>query len=182
MQIPLEQVDEAIVIADLMTDFHGSRKGKWGQSVKRSKKDRRMGTISEFCLRHAFGMEPLNRNTYVEYRNRHDADVGDNCEVRSTDYADGRLFLHEEEAVEPKLSRNFALIVYRGKGFFRVAGWMPMRVAVTAWHDYEHWKNGKRCPERDCKAIHQHQLLFSDCLIIPDGPRAYMLKLARFVE
>ncbi len=180
MQLPMEQVEEAVVIADLMTDFHGSRKGKWGQPLKESKKHRRMGTISEFCLRHAFGMPPLNRNTYVDYRNRHEADVGDNCEVRSTDYPDGRLFLHEEhDAVEPRLSRNYALIVYRGKGLFRVAGWMPMRVAVTAWHDYEHWQNGERCPERDCKAIHQGQLLFSDCLTIPDGERAYQFKLAR---
>lgn len=180
MTLPRELVQEALYISDQMTEFHGSRKPKWGQSLEASVKDRRMGTVSEFCMRWAYGMPPLDRSTYVDYRNRHDADVGDNVEVRATDHIRGRLFLHEEhDDVEPKLSRNYALIVYKGKGVFRVAGWMPMRVAVDHWHDYKHWQDGKRVPERDCKGIWQDQLLFPDCLAIPDGKRAYMFKLGR---
>jgi len=180
MTLPRGQVEEATHIADLMTDFHGTRKGKWGQPLPESKKHRRMGTISEFCLRHAFGMTPLDQNTYVDYRKRHEADVGDNCEVRSTDHRNGRLFLHEDhDDVEPKLSRDYALIVYGDKGLFRVAGWMPMKICVEAWHDYKHYQNGVRCPERDCKGVWQDQLLFSDTLEIVEDGRVYLLKLRR---
>jgi len=179
MELPIEQVREAVFIADTMTEFHGERKGKWGQPLPDSKRHRRMGTVSEFCLRHAFGMPPLDRTTYVDYRNRHEADVGDNCEVRATDWLDGRLFLHEEDAIEPKLSRNYALIVYKGQGVFRVAGWLPMWKCVTTWHDYEHWENGERQPERDCKGVYQAELLFSDCLEIVEGNRVYLFKLGR---
>jgi len=181
MELPRELVQEALYISDTMTEFHGNRKGKWGQPIGESKKHRQMGTVAEFCLRWAFGMPPLDRTTYVEYKNRHLADVGDNCEVRATDYLDGRLPLHEEDAVEPKLSRNYALIVWKGQGVFRVAGWLPMTKCVTTWHDYENWEKGKRCPERDCKMVHQGELLFSDCLEIPEGNRVYVLKLGRIL-
>jgi len=181
MTLPRELVQEALFIADGIQVARAASggHGKWGQQDKDRKRDGRLGVVSEFCLRWAYGMPAWDRSTYPHVRDRKLADVGDNVEVRSTEHIKGRLFLHEEEAVEPTLSRNYALIVYKGKGVFRVAGWMPMRVAVDHWHDYEHWQNGKRMPERDCKGIWQDQLLFPDCMAIPEGERAYMFKLAR---
>lgn len=182
MKLPRELVQEAVFIADgiQVARAASGRHGKWGQEDERRQRDGRMGVVTEFCLRWAYGMPVLDRSTYPPVEDRKLADVGDNLEVRATDHVKGRLFLHEDhDDVEPNLSRNYALIVYKGQGVFRVAGWIPMKVAVDHWHDYKHWKNGVRCPERDCKGIWQDQLLFPDCLDIPDGERAYIFKLAR---
>ena len=182
MELPREFVQEALFISDEIQVARQSsgRHGKWGQKDHTRKWDGRMGVVSEFCLRWAYGMPMWDRSTYPRVEDRKLADVGDNVEVRATDTIGGRLFLHEEhDDVEPNLSRNYVLIEYRGKGVFRVAGWMPMRIAVDQWHDYEHWENGERCPERDCKGVWQDQLLFADCLDIPEGERLYMLKLMR---
>lgn len=182
MTLPRDLVQEAVFIADEIQVARAASggHGKWGQEDKDRNRHGRLGVVSEFCLRWAYGMPAWDRSTYPPVEDRKLPDVGDNLEVRATDTIGGRLFLHEEhDDVEPNLSRNYALIEYKRRGVFRVAGWIPMAIAVDQWHDYQHWQDGKRMPERDCKGIWQDQLLFPDCLDIPDGERAYMFKLAR---
>lgn len=154
-QMPVGYWDEALFVADgIQVDrARDGSKPKWGQEKERTKGDNRTGVIGEFCLRWAYGMPMWDRSTYPPFKERNNGDVGENCEVRGTFTATGKLLLHtDKDALPPFLTRDYALVVLGGEGRFRLPGWLPMPVAITEWFDFN--PHG----HRPCKAVRQGRL------------------------
>ncbi len=165
--LPEGQLQEAELIADAITSARGGATPKWGQELSRSSMDRRRGVVAEFALRWAFGMPAWDRGSYPSFDERDKADVGDNCEVRSTTHKHGRLPLHRgHDDVVPKIERDYVLVVLKD-GLFRLAGWIPMRTAVKYWYDVEF------LPGRPCMAIDQDQLYPISNLVIEENGESY---------
>ena len=172
MILPSNVLEDALELSDGMSEFDAKMTPKWEQKAKQSPKDRRLGTVSEYALRWSFGMpQPVKPFDYEKiFKDRHNADVGDNVEVRATDWQSGRLIVRQKhDDVKPRIGRDYCLVVIRPEDWsFRIPGWLPMREIMKIWHTF---KAGNR---PDAKAVHQQQLKPLVSLTISDGHLKHM--------
>ncbi len=137
IELPKEQIVEALAIADYLTTHR--KKGTFGQKKENAPKDNRTGIMAEFGARMAWRMEPWDRTTYPPFGARKMGDVGD-AEIRGATWSTSPLNLQPgEDDVGASLERNFLLLIvspedqnYR----MMIVGWRPMREVVTLWRDH----------------------------------------------
>lgn len=171
MNLPEEVLSDALEISKGMSEFDRKMTPKWNQNEKQSIKDRSLGTVGEFALRWVFGMpqpeKPFNYKRIFD--DRHNADVGENVEVRSTDWKSGRLLVRPgHDDIKPKLERDYCLVVVDPLDWsFRIPGWLPMRETLQVCHIF------RSAGRPDAKAVHQRQLKPIKDLVILDNGNKY---------
>lgn len=170
-QMPAGYISEALLISDGIQVARRNTPGKWKQRQRDAKGHGRLGVVAEFCLRWAFRMPMWDRTTYPSFDDRREGDVGEDCEVRSTDHPKGKLLLHEEDGELPDLLRNYALVVLGGEGRFRLPGWLPMPVAKSEWFFFD--PTGKR----PCQAVNQNRLWPIRHLVITEDGVKYRMRV-----
>lgn len=185
--LPMDYVRDACELADGISHAAAERgadpeHGQEGDPLHpKNMENRRRGTCSEFAIRWAFGMRRLRPpwDFQKSWAQRRLADVGDDCEVRSTEYETGRMLLHEKKTTHkahgdderPWLLRNYVLVPIWKTGLFFMAGWLPMPMAKARWHDFNPKGN------RPCKAVEQDRLFPIRHLVIAEGDRKYRMRL-----
>lgn len=178
------QIAHAIERADIETDIAIEKKldPQFEQdklTPEQNRNNRRRGILGQQAVREYFGMDPLEPpwDKKAIWEGRRKGDIGKEVEVRATEYHTGQMLLHKVNTghwhgddEKPWIERNYILVIMQEDGEYRIAGWLPMKLAVQKWKDFEkgHYP---------CMGVLQECLWKISGLMIPENGTQYWSKV-----